>query len=198
MISIYLIIAIICAVLLIVSVALGGFADDVDMGGHDIDVGGPDLDVGGPDVDLGGPDVDVGYGDFSGAGISPLSLPVILAFGSSFGGIGALLEVSGFDPYITPLIAIFVSIIIAAALYMGLVWMFVKTQASSTVSMRGLIGQEGTISVAIKSGKVGQVVVVTEERGRTLIPAVAEGPIPVDAIVEIKGIVGNGVRVERK
>jgi hypothetical protein len=197
-ISIYLIIAIICAVLLIVSVALGGFADDVDMGGHDIDVGGPDLDVGGPDVDLGGPDVDVGYGDFSGAGISPLSLPVILAFGSSFGGIGALLEVSGFDPYITPLIAIFVSIIIAAALYMGLVWMFVKTQASSTVSMRGLIGQEGTISVAIKSGKVGQVVVVTEERGRTLIPAVAEGPIPVDAIVEIKGIVGNGVRVERK
>lgn len=198
MISIYLIIAIVCAVLLIISVALGGFADDVDMGGHDIDVGGPDLDVGGPDLDLGGPDVDVGYGDFSGAGISPLSLPVILAFGSSFGGIGALLEVSGFDPYMTPLIAIFVSIIIAAALYMGLVWMFVKTQASSTVSMRGLIGQQGTISVAIKSGKVGQIVVVTEERGRTLVPAVAEEPIPVDAIVEIIGIVGNGVRVERR
>lgn len=198
MISVYVIIAIICVVLLIISIALGGFGDDFDMGGHDFDVGGPDLDVGGPDMDLGGAHVDVGYGDFGGAGISPLSLPVILAFGSSFGGIGALLEVAGFDPYITPLIAIFVSIIIAGALYMGLVWMFVKTQASSTVSMRELVGQEGTVSVAIKAGKVGQIVVVTEERGRTLIPAVAEKPIPVDAIVEIKGIVGNGVRVERK
>ncbi len=191
MISVYLIIAIICAVLLIVSVALGGFEGDVDLGGHD-------LDMGGPDVDVGGPDVDVGHGDFSGAGISPLSLPIMLAFGTTFGGVGALLEAGGYDPFITPLIAIFVSIIIAAGMYMAMSYMFVKTQASSSVIVSSLIGQQGTISVAIKPGKVGQVVVVTEERGRTLLPAVADTPIPQDAIVEIKGIVGNGVKVERK
>jgi hypothetical protein len=56
----------------------------------------------------------------------------------------------------------------------------------------------GTVSVAIKTGKKGQIIVVTEERGRTLLSAVADEPIPQDTIVEIKAIVGNGVRVERK
>lgn len=191
MISVYLIIAIICALLLIVSVALGGVAHDVDIGGHDFDLGGPDVDVGGPDFD-------VGHGDFGGSGISPLSLPIVLAFGASFGGIGSLLEAGGYDPYMTPLIAILVSVIIAAGMYMAVSYAFVKTQASSTVAVSDLIGQEGTISVAIKPGKIGQVVVVTEERGRTLLPAVADAPIPRDAVVEITGIVGDGVKVERK
>lgn len=193
-ISIYLIIAIICAVFLIISIALGGFGDDLDMGGHDLDVGG-DFDVGGADIDAG---FDVGHGDFSGAGISPLSVPIIMAFGASFGGVGALLELAGFDIYMTPIISIFVSIIIAAALYFALTWLFIKTQATSSVSMRTLIGEQGTVSVPIKTGKIGQIVVVTDERGRTLLSAVADEPIPQDAIVEVKAIVGNGVKVERK
>jgi membrane protein implicated in regulation of membrane protease activity len=193
-ISIYLIIAIICLVFLIVSVALGGFGDDLDMGGHDVDVGG-DFDVGGADVDAG---FDAGHGDFSGAGISPLSLPIIMAFGTTFGGVGALLEQANFGMFMTPIIAIFVSIIMAAALYFALTWLFIKTQATSSVSMRNLIGEQGTVSVAIKKGKMGQIIVVTEERGRTLLSAVADEPIPQDTIVEIKAIVGNGVRVERK
>jgi membrane protein implicated in regulation of membrane protease activity len=193
-ISIYLIIAIICAVFLIVSIALGGFEGDFDMDGHDLDVGG-DFDVGGADIDAG---IDVGHGDFSGAGISPLSLPIIMAFGASFGGVGALLEQAGFNVYMTPLVAIFVSIIMATALYFALTYLFIKTQATSSVSMRNLIGEQGTVSVAIKPGKIGQIVVVTDERGRTLLSAVADGPIPQDAVVEVKAIVGNGVRVERK
>jgi hypothetical protein len=117
-ISIYLIIAIICLVFLIVSVALGGFGDDFDMGGHDVDVGG-DFDVGGADADAA---FDAGHGDFSGAGISPLSLPIIMAFGTTFGGVGALLEQANFGMFMTPIIAIFVSIIMAAALYFALTW----------------------------------------------------------------------------
>jgi membrane-bound ClpP family serine protease len=98
----------------------------------------------------------------------------------------------------TPIIAIFVSIIMAAALYFALTYLFIKTQATSSVTMGNLIGEQGTVSVAIKAGKIGQIVVVTDERGRTLLSAVADEPIPQDAIVEVKAIVGNGVRVERK
>jgi len=85
MISVYLIIAIVCAVLLAVTVALGGLIDHVDFGGHDFDIGGHDVDMGG--VDAGGD-----YGEFHGPGISPLSLPIMLAFGTTFGCVGALLE----------------------------------------------------------------------------------------------------------
>jgi hypothetical protein len=187
-ISIYLIIAIVCAVLLIVTVALGGLAGDVDVGG-DFDVGGPDLDMGGPDVD---------FGEWGGPGISPLSLPIILAFGTTFGGVGALLEAADYDEFIIPIIAVFVSIFTAGGLYLAIMWLFVKTQASSTVDVGGLIGQEGTVSVAIKPGRQGQIVIVTEERGRTLLPAVSDMAIPTDSVVEIQSIVGNGVKVTRK
>ncbi|MFQ6106928.1 MAG: hypothetical protein ACE5QF_05005 [Thermoplasmata archaeon] len=190
MISIYLIIAIVCAILLIVTIALGGLMGEVDVGG-DFDVGGPDLDVGGPDIDL-------GYGDFAGPGISPLSLPIILAFGTTFGGVGALLEQAEFNPFIIPMVAVLVSVITSGGMYFAITWLFVKTQASSSVDLSSLVGQEGTVSVAIKPGKLGQIVVVTEERGRTLIPAVSEETIPTDTVVEIQAVVGNGVRVIRK
>lgn len=195
-ISIYLIIALICAILLIVTVALGGLTGDVDVGGGDFDVAGPDFDVAGPDIDVGG--ADIGYGDFTGPGISPLSLPVVLAFGTTFGGIGAVLEQIGMDVFIIPVIAIFVSIAVAGGMYMLVVKVFVKTQTSSMVDMQALIGEDGTVTVAIKPGMTGQVLVVTEARGRTLLAAVADEGIPTDTTVRVTGIVGNGVRVERK
>ncbi|MFQ5909205.1 MAG: NfeD family protein [Thermoplasmata archaeon] len=190
MISVYLLIAIICAVLLIITVALGGFAGDFDVSG--------DFDIEGPDIDMGGPDVDMGYGDFTGPGISPLSLPIVLAFGTTFGGIGALLEQLDVNTYVIPLIAMTVSIAIAGAMYVAVVKVFVKTQTSSIVNPRDLLGREGTVSVAIKPGRIGQVVIVTDERGRTLLPAIADEPIPTDATVRIAALVGNSVKVERQ
>ncbi len=190
MISIYLIIAIVCAILLIISVALGGIAD------HDFDFGGQDIDLGGAEVDVGGPDA--GYGDFHGAGISPLSLPIVLAFGTTFGSVGALFEQAGYDPYIIPLIAVIASVVVAGVLYVLIVKMFVKTQASSNVSPMSLIGRDATVTVAIQPGKLGQVLVITEERGRTLLPAISDQVIPTDTAVTVGEVVGGSVRVKRK
>jgi phage shock protein PspC (stress-responsive transcriptional regulator) len=178
--------------LLIVSVALGGLVDHADIGG------GHDFDVGGHDVDVGGPDVDSGYGDFHGPGISPLSLPIVLAFGTTFGGVGALLEQAGLNPYTVPLLAVVASVITAGIMYYIVVAMFVRTQATSTVSPRALVGRDAVVSVAIQPGKIGQVLIVTEERGRTLVPAIADEAIPTDAAVVIGQVIGSNVKVKRK
>ncbi|MCK4367444.1 MAG: hypothetical protein KAW84_05805 [Thermoplasmata archaeon] len=189
-ISIYLLIAIICAVLLIVTVAMGGFT------GGDFDAGGG-FDVEGPDLDLGGLEADVGYGDFTGVGISPLSLPIVLAFGTTFGGVGAVLEQVGVNMYAIPFIAMLVSVLTAGIMYVVVVKVFVGTQTSTVVHPRDLVGEQGIVSVAIKPGRTGQVVVVTTERGRTLLPAIAEEAIPTDTTVTIEAVVGHSVRVKR-
>ena len=189
-ISIYLLIAIICAILLIVTVAMGGFT------GGDFDAGGG-FDVEGPDLDLGGLEADVGYGDFTGVGISPLSLPIVLAFGTTFGGVGAVLEQVGVNMYAIPFIAMLVSVLTAGIMYVVVVKVFVGTQTSTVVHPRDLVGEQGIVSVAIKPGRTGQVVVVTTERGRTLLPAIAEEAIPTDTTVTIEAVVGHSVRVKR-
>lgn len=183
-ISIYLLIAIICAILLIVTVAMGGFA-------------GGDFDVEGPDLDVGGLEADVGYGDFTGAGISPLSLPIVLAFGTTFGGVGAVLEQQGWNSFIIPFIAMLVGVLTAGVMFVVVLRVFVKTQTTTVVHPRDLVGEQGIVSVAIKPGRTGQVVVVTTERGRTLLPAIADEAIPTDTAVTIEAVVGHSVRVKR-
>ena len=103
---IYLIIAIICGLLLLVMAALGGHGDS-------------GLDVGH------GPDVDVGHGDFSGTGISPLSIPILLVFGTMFGCVGGILEALEWDALLTPIVGLAVSAIITAVTYVILVKVFV-------------------------------------------------------------------------
>jgi len=52
--------------------------------------------------------------------------------------------------------------------------------------------------VAIQPGRLGQVLVVTEERGRTLMPAIADETIPTDAAVTIIEIAGGSARVKKR
>jgi len=191
MISVYLIIAIVCAVLLAVTVALGGLIDHVDFGGHDFDIGGHDVDMGA--IDAGGD-----YGEFHGPGISPLSLPIMLAFGTTFGGVGALLEQAGYNIYIVPMVSLVASALSAGALYFGVTSLFVKTQTTSTVDPRALVGRDAIVSIAIKRNMIGQVLVVTEERGRTLCPAVADEPVQTGTAVIIKEMSGGNMKVLRK
>ena len=53
------------------------------------------------------------------------------------------------------------------------------------------------VSVSIKTGNEGQIVVVRPERGRMLIGAIANENIPRDSVVEILEVVGDVVRVNR-
>jgi len=180
-IMIYLFISVICVIILLFTLIFGDFMDaDFDM----------DLDM---DVD-----VDVDYGDFTGAGVSPLSLPVILIFFTGFGAFGSILEATELvHSMIVPVIAAFGGFLVAGGMYLLLVKVFVQSQAATVVTNKELIGKTGQVTIPITPDTPGQILVITDSRGRTLKDAMASEKIPSHAEVKIIGFSGNAVRVER-
>ncbi|MBI4416766.1 MAG: hypothetical protein HY557_07275 [Euryarchaeota archaeon] len=173
--SVYLWIALISLVFLMVLVAFGGY-----------------FDVGGD------ADVDLDYGEFGGLGVSPLSPPLVAAFGTSFGSIGALLEAQGIHPLLVASIAAISAIVIALGLFVFVQRFLVRAQTSSDVRPAELVGRDAQVLIPIRPGTQGQILVITEERGRTLFPAVAGEDIPREAIVEILGFSGGVANVRKK
>ena len=179
----YLGIGVLAFIGLVLSFIFGGIAAiDFDV---DIDIPGIDVDVGGPDFDVGG-----GPGLFS--------LPVILGFFASFGSLGAILTYYGMHPAVTPFISSIVAFIIAGILFMIITWMFKHFQSDSTVSYPKLVGSEASVSIPIFKGKEGQVVLFTEQRGRTLVPAISDEVISENTKVIITEVIGDSVRVRKK
>ena len=191
MISVYLIIAIVCAILLIIMAFMGGFGGDADFGGHDIDIGGHDVDVGGHDIDA-------GHGDFSGSHLSPLSIPIILIFGTTFGAIGAIFEGLDYNYLVIPLLAGIAGLAVAATMYFMVSKYLVSTQSSSHLTLDDFLGLSGMTTIPIRKGEPGQVVIVTEKRGRVPVSATASEDIDGNVSVKVKGIAGNSVIVEKE
>lgn len=181
MISIYLLIALVCAILLLIMAAMGDFGGDADF----------DFDVDG-DIDF-----DVGHGDFGGAGISPLSVPILLVFGTCFGSVGSILEALGWNANLVPVVAVGVSLAVTVATFIVMVRVFVKTQGSTAVGLSDLVGLEGLTLIGVTRAGPGQVVVATEERGRVVAPAVARYDIPTNSQIKVIGVVGDSVMIER-
>lgn len=184
--SLYLIVAIICAVLLGITAVFADFGGDMDV---DVDTS--------IDIDT-GVDADLGHGDFHGAGITPLSIPVALVFGTLFGATGTIFEAMEYNVFMVPVFAVVVATVVTAIIYVILVKFFIKTQATSQVNVRALVGKVGETTMPITSNSPGQIMVITDERGRTLLTAVSDIDIPTNTIVEITGIEGNGVRVKSR
>ena len=174
--SLYLWIALISLIFLVVLTVLGGQG----------------LDVGG-DVDA-----DVDFGQFSGPGISPLSLPLVASFGTTFGATGALLETQGFSTLAVAGSATVSALVISMGLFVFVQRFLVRSQTSSDVHPAELVGRSAQVMVPIHRGATGQILVMTEERGRTLFPAAAEDEIPREAVVEILGFSGGVANVRRK
>ena len=192
--SVYLIVMLVCGLMLIVIAFLGAdFGID-----HDTDVGGVGHDFGGHDGSGGVEHFEGGHGDFSGAQLNPLSLPLVLAFGTAFGGFGAMFESMGWGVLTTPLASATISLLISGILYFAMDRLFVKTQATSTVKYANLIGKVATTTIPINAGMQGQVLIITEERGRTLLSAVASEEIPTGTSVIIDGFEGASVKVSKK
>jgi membrane protein implicated in regulation of membrane protease activity len=183
--SIYLIVALVCGIILFVMALFGGDFLDLDV---DVDTD-TDLDIG---------HFDAGHGDFS-AGLSPLSLPILLSFGTSFGAFGTIFESIGFNVWMTPILSAIVSGIIAAVLFFVMVKVFVETQAHTRVSFNDLVGKEAVVTIPIKPGEQGQIMAVTDARGRTLISAISEDEeIATDALIIIDRMTGNTAVVRKK
>lgn len=140
---------------------------------------------------------DVNFDGHVASGVHPLSIPVVAAFGTTFGGVAALV-----DTLELPLAAVVISGALSAGLMAGgmyflLVRFFVRAQISSDVVIESLVGRQAEVTVPVGPGATGQVLVITAERGRTLIPAVSAEEIRTDAAVVIEGVVGNSVRVRK-
>lgn len=216
MVSFYLIICLVGVILLIIFAALGGFGADVeaadadvdfDMGGGHIDVDvdtdvdvdvDVDADVG---VDVGGDTgFDVGHADVD-AGmdvhLSPISLPIILIFVTSFGAFGMIMEAVYLYWLYIPFISTALGVLIAAIMFFMMLKLFAATQATSVVPLPKLIGNKGKLSIAIKGGNEGQVVVIRPEKGRMLIGAMADEDIPVDTEVVIVEVLKDIVKVQK-
>ena len=191
MFDIYLIICFIGLILLIVFALLGGFgaAFETDVG--DVDVGDIDVDVG--DVDVGDVDVDSSIGGHP----SPLSLPLILLFMTSFGAFGAIFEIFKLDLLLVPLISGGLSILIAGGMFLVLAKIFASTESTSVVPLRKTIGLKAKVSISIKKNNEGQIVVIPPKHGRILVGAIADKNIPTDSVVEILEVIGDVVKVKK-
>ncbi|MEA3559138.1 MAG: hypothetical protein U9R75_07795 [Candidatus Thermoplasmatota archaeon] len=154
------------------------------------------LILGGFDLELGesGPDIDVG-GGVGGGDMGMFSIPMILSFLALFGGIGAILTFVGMVPVFTPFISGGVSAIFATVIFLVMNHLLKIFQSDSTVSYRKLVGQKGSVTIPIHPESEGQVVVVTKQRGRTLIPAVSRNKIPNNASIVVTGMRGDAVTV---
>ncbi|MEK6810739.1 MAG: NfeD family protein [Candidatus Thermoplasmatota archaeon] len=188
--TVYIGITVVFSVLLFVMAVTGGLFDiGADVGG--VDVGGVDLG----DV---GHDVAADAGQFSGAGISPLSLPILFAFGAFFGAFGTVLESFQSLPSISvPFVAAGASAVITALVYYFLVQVFAKSQVTTTYDLKDLVGTRGEVTVPVKPGVRGQVLVVTDARGRTLLSAISTQDLKTGDRVQITGVEGNALVVEK-
>jgi hypothetical protein len=177
---IYIGIGVVSLFLLMLLFILGGF--DFDFSG-----GGPDVDI---DIDT---DTGIDFGADSGMG--PLSLPMILSFLALLGGIGSIMTYFDFPAIGTPFVAGAGSLVLAGIIFVVMNYFLKTFSADSTVKFQDLVGKKGTVSVPINPGQEGQIILFTEQRGRTLVPAVSEKQIPNNVSIIITGVQGDTVRV---
>jgi membrane-bound ClpP family serine protease len=147
--------------------------------------------------DIGGIDFDHDVGTGVDTGLSPLSLPVVGVFGTAFGGFGTLFEILGFQSFVIPILATVFAGLTAGGMYVLMLNVFVKTQAETRVDLETLQGYRGQVLVPIRPGQPGQIVVVTEARGRTLLQAISDEAIGTDEHVMVDAAVGNSVKVHK-
>jgi membrane-bound ClpP family serine protease len=169
--SSYTIIMIVFLIFLVIVVVLGDIGDFFDVGG--------DVDT---DVDM---------------GLSPVSLPVVGVFGTAFGAYGTILESLALGALLTPILAVLMAAFTAGGVWLLMLNIFVKTQAETKVNLAEVVGYKGQVIIPIKPGQPGQVVVITDARGRTLLQAISEEAIGTDEHVMVDSVVGNSVKVHR-
>lgn len=142
--------------------------------------------------DIGG-DIDT---DFD-TGLSPISLPVVGVFGTAFGGYGTIFESLNYGTLFTPILAAVLATATAGGSWVLMYNFFVKTQAETRVDLARVVGVRGQVLIPIHPGHAGQIVVVTEARGRTLLQAIADEAIGTDEPVVVDSIVGDSVKVRK-
>jgi len=173
---VFLVIGLLCGIILIVMMLMGGMDVGVDA-----------------DTDF---DHDVGHDVGGHGGPSPLSLPTLLSFGTMFGVSGFIIDVYYGDPVMAASVAAVLGALMSGVMYGIMVYLFKVGEASTDFTPSDAVGAQGEITIPIEKGKIGQVLVVTEARGRTLITATSDYDLPTQTRVNIVGMAGDRVIVE--
>jgi membrane protein implicated in regulation of membrane protease activity len=181
-------------------VVITGGLSDIDMPDVDIDIPQIDLpgevDIPGADIHIGGPDVPAGI-DAPDVSVSPLSPITVATFFTTFGGIGVITtQVFGVDPRWSLLWATGGAMAIAALMYLFTSQFLVRSQASSELHRRELVGLQAEVTVPIGESSPGQVTYVTKSGRMSSMARSADGQaIPRGQFVRIVRTVGPQVLV---
>jgi membrane protein implicated in regulation of membrane protease activity len=81
--------------------------------------------------------------------------------------------------------------------YFLMVRIFVETQATSEYRLKDLVGTRGEITIPASPGSRGQVLVVTDAAGRTLLSAVSDQSLNRGDRVQVTGVEGSSLVVEK-
>src|SRR5207247_3108301 len=103
----------------------------------------------------------------------------------------------GTGTIVTPFLAALFAVLLSGGLYVVMLNLFVKSQAETRVDLATLVGYKGQVMIPIRPGQPGQIVVVTEARGRTLLQAISDDVVGTDEHVVVDSIVGNSVKVHK-
>ena len=131
------------------------------------------------------------------AGPSPFSLRIISLFLTGFGATGAIAQSYGLGYPLSSGLGVAFGMLVGYAGF-TLIHMFMKQQASSTVSDEDLVGVVGQVSVAIPAGGLGQVGLTA--RGQRHYPSargLRDEAIEEGAQVKVIRSAGNQVVVEK-
>lgn len=139
----------------------------------------------GGSADLGDPGVDFGF----------LDSRVLAVLITAFGGFGAIATQMGLGAVASSLIGLLGGVVFA-----GVVSLFgrflVGQQASSSVTDDDLIGRTAQVTVAIKSGQVGQITCrIGDERVERIARSATGEEIATGSTVKVDAIVGDSVIV---
>ena len=110
---------------------------------------------------------------------------------------GTILEALEWDTYVVPIVALAISGLMTAIIFVIMVKVFIQTQGSTAVGLADLVGLEGLVTIQVTAKEPGQVVVVTDNRGRVTAPAIAKEQIPTNSQIRVIGVVGDSVMIEK-
>ena len=183
-------------------ILISGGLSDIDMPNVDVNI--PqinlpgDVDIPGADIHLGGPDVAAGGLDAPDVGVSPLSPITIASFITAFGGIGVITsQFFKIDPRWSLVWATGGAVVLSGLMFLFYSQFLIRSQGSSEVKVRELIGLPAEVTVPIGKGVTGQVAYDTKAgRMLSMAKAVDGGEIPRGQLVKIVQVVGHTVLVK--
>ncbi len=183
-------------------ILITGGLSHIDLPNVDIDIPHVDLpgdvDIPGADIHIGGPELPAGGLDAPDVSVSPLSPITIATFITVFGGAGVIsIQLFDVSPRISLLWATLAGVVCSGLMFLFYSQFLIRSQASSEVHVRDLLGLQAEVTVPIGENTPGQVTYSTKTGRMSSMARSADGSaIPRGRFVRIVRTIGPQVLVE--